>query len=97
MKKKKSNVNRINTLIKMLASQSDEKKLAIVLADLCSPAELEAMADRLFVLPMIADGLSYKRIHDKSGVSITTIGRVARHLRVGHGGYAELLNNTTTE
>ena len=64
-----------------------------ILADLCSPSELEAMADRYFILPMIAEGLSYRKIHEQSQVSITTIGRVARHVHSGHGGYAQLLDD----
>ena len=33
-------------------------------------------------------GLSYREIHGRTGVSVTTIGRVARCLARGNGGYA---------
>jgi len=33
-------------------------------------------------------GLPYRQIHQQTGVSVTTIGRVARYLAQGHGGYA---------
>jgi TrpR-related protein YerC/YecD len=57
------------------------------LRDLCTPAELQAMADRWAVVRDLQQGLSYREIHDRSGVSVTTIGRVARYLAQGHGGY----------
>ncbi len=57
------------------------------LADLCTPAELEAIVDRWAVVPLLQEGLPYRRIHDLTGVSVTTIGRVARYLSNGNGGY----------
>ncbi len=56
-------------------------------ADLCTPAELEAMIDRWAVVGLLEQGLSYRQIHDETGVSVTTIGRVARFLTHGNGGY----------
>lgn len=57
------------------------------LVDLCTPAELEAMADRWAVVPALAEGRAYREIHDRTGVSVTTVGRVARCLSLGAGGY----------
>jgi len=59
--------------------------------DLCTPAELQAMKDRWAVVELLADGLTYRAIHDKTGVSVTTIGRVARCLTDGAGGYRTAL------
>lgn len=60
--------------------------------DLCTPAELQAMKDRWAVAEMLAAGqLSYREIHDRTGVSVTTIGRVARCLAAGEGGYSKAL------
>jgi TrpR-related protein YerC/YecD len=56
--------------------------------DLCTPAELQAMADRWAVVELLERGLPYREIHRLSGVSVTTIGRVARFLAHGNGGYA---------
>jgi TrpR-related protein YerC/YecD len=58
------------------------------LRDLCTPAELQAMADRWAVVDLLRQGLPYREIHKVSGVSVTTIGRVARYLAAGNGGYA---------
>ncbi|HEY1724295.1 MAG TPA: YerC/YecD family TrpR-related protein [Steroidobacteraceae bacterium] len=58
------------------------------LRDLCTPAELQAMADRWAVVECLRRGLPYREVHRQTGVSITTIGRVARYLAQGNGGYA---------
>lgn len=59
--------------------------------DLCTPAELQAMKDRWGVVELLAEGLTYRAIHDKTGVSVTTVGRVARCLADGAGGYRTAL------
>lgn len=74
-----------------LAALHDPKLVAAFLRDLCTPAELEALCDRWKVVPLIAAGEPYRGIHDKTGVSVTTIGRVARTLEQGSGGYAAAL------
>jgi TrpR-related protein YerC/YecD len=56
--------------------------------DLCTPAEIQAMADRWSVVDFLNRGLPYREIHRQTGVSVTTIGRVARFLASGNGGYA---------
>jgi TrpR-related protein YerC/YecD len=56
--------------------------------DLCTPAELQALADRWTVVGLLQDGLPYREISRQTGVSVTTIGRVARYLAAGNGGYA---------
>jgi TrpR-related protein YerC/YecD len=57
------------------------------LRDLCTPAELQAMADRWAVVRALQRGLPYRKIYGRTGVSVTTVGRVARYLAQGHGGY----------
>ena len=56
--------------------------------DLCTPAELQALADRWAVVELLRQELPYREIHRQTGVSVTTIGRVARFLLAGNGGYA---------
>jgi TrpR-related protein YerC/YecD len=55
--------------------------------DLCTPAELQAMADRWAVVDWLQKGVPYRETHRLTGVSVTTIGRVARCLADGNGGY----------
>ena len=37
---------------------------------------------------LLQDGVPYREIHKQTGVSVTTIGRVARYLTNGNGGYS---------
>ena len=57
------------------------------LLDLCTPSEVEAIVDRWWVASLLKKGRSYREISEISGVSVTTIGRVARYLNMGEGGY----------
>ena len=57
------------------------------LLDLCTPSEVEAIVDRWWVASLLKEGRSYREISEISGVSVTTIGRVARYLNMGEGGY----------
>jgi TrpR-related protein YerC/YecD len=62
--------------------------------DLCTPAELESMADRWQVVPLLRQGIPYRTIHEQTGVSVTTITRVARCLSFGTGGYNLIADRT---
>lgn len=61
--------------------------------DLCTPAELQALVDRWQVVELLQQDLPYRRIHDLTGVSVTTIGRVARFVTDGFGGYQTALDH----
>ena len=52
------------------------------LKDLCTPQEINALAERWHVCRLLEQGdLSYRDIHGITGASLTTIGRVARFLK----------------
>lgn len=71
-----------------IASLRGSEEVRAFLRDLCTPAELQAMADRWSIVDYLGRGLPYREIHRLTGVSVTTIGRVARFLAAGNGGYA---------
>ena len=75
------------SLYAALLSLKNVDEVAAFLSDLCTPAELEAMVDRWRVVPLLQQGMPYRQIHECTAVSITTIGRVARYLTQGSGGY----------
>jgi TrpR-related protein YerC/YecD len=62
------------------------------LEDLCTPAEVEAMVDRWRVAQLLEQGLAYRDIREITEVSVTTIGRVARFIEYGTGGYRTALD-----
>lgn len=75
------------SLCQALLSLKNAEEMAAFLNDLCTPAELEVLVDRWRVVPFLLDGVPYREIHERTAVSITTIGRVARFLNQGSGGY----------
>jgi len=75
------------SLCQALLSLRSADEMAAFLHDLCTPAELEVLVDRWRVVPFLLDGMPYRQIHEHTAVSITTIGRVARFLNQGNGGY----------
>ena len=46
------------------------------LRDLCTPAELQAMADRWAVVECLRQELPYREIHRLTGVSLTTVQKI---------------------
>ena len=59
--------------------------------DLCTVAELRAMAQRLEVAQLLDDGLIYNEILERTGASSATISRVNRALQYGADGYKTVL------
>ena len=57
------------------------------LLDMCTPSEVEAIVDRWWTASLLKEGRSYREINEITGVSVTTIGRVARYMNMGEGGY----------
>lgn len=77
-----------DALFRAVTSLQDVAECRNFFKDLCTPAELQALVDRWQVVQLLQQDLPYRRIHDLTGVSVTTIGRVARFLSDGFGGYA---------
>lgn len=75
------------SLYQALLSLKNTDEMAAFLRDLCTPAELEVLVDRWRVVPYLLEGMPYRQIHERTAVSITTVGRVARYLNQGSGGY----------
>ena len=79
------------SLSEALLSLQSTEEVRQFLEDLCTPAEIEAMVDRWRVAQLLDRGLSYREIRDLTEVSVTTIGRVARFIDQGTGGYRTAL------
>jgi TrpR-related protein YerC/YecD len=79
------------TLSEALLSLETTGEVREFLEDLCTPAELEAMVDRWRVAQLLDQGYSYRDIREMTEVSVTTIGRVARFMELGAGGYRTAL------
>ena len=84
----------IDELAEALVCDGDKVEAKALLADLCTPAEIHTLAERWHVARLLSQGdLTYREIHEATGVSTTTVVRVARFLRQEtHGGYRTILS-----
>ena len=84
-------------LAEALSQLKEKRDARALLADLCTPAEIHTLAERWHVAKLLDLGeLTYREIHEATGVSTTTIVRVARFLRQeSNGGYRLLLDRVT--
>ncbi len=76
-----------DSLYKAFLTLDNPSEVRQFLLDLCTPSEFEAMVDRWWTASLLREGRSYRDISDVTGVSVTTIGRVARYMNMGEGGY----------
>jgi TrpR-related protein YerC/YecD len=83
-----------DALFEAIISLRTEDECRNFFKDLCTPAELQALVDRWQVVEYLEQDLPYRKIHDLTGVSVTTIGRVARFLTDGFGGYRTAIDRT---
>lgn len=81
-----------SSLSEAILSLNTRSEVKNFLQDLCTPAEIEAMVDRWRVAQLLEKGLSYREISELTEVSVTTIGRVARFIEMGAGGYRMALD-----
>ncbi|MGN0669202.1 MAG: YerC/YecD family TrpR-related protein [Oscillospiraceae bacterium] len=88
MKKDKHN---IEILYKALLSLKTEKECEAFLEDLCTPQELDAMAQRLSVAVMLNEGAVYNKIVTETGASTATISRVNKTLTYQTAGGYEIV------
>jgi TrpR-related protein YerC/YecD len=64
-----------------------ENEMTAFLRDLCTRAELEALAHRWQTARLVDEGVSYVEIAERVPTSTATVTRVAQWVRHGAGGY----------
>jgi TrpR-related protein YerC/YecD len=84
-------------LCRAVLALRDREEAGKFFRDLCTPAELQALVDRWRVVGLLRRGLTYRQINEQTGISVTTIGRVARFLADGNGGYLAVANRLDGE
>ncbi len=77
-----------------LLTPRSREEMRLLLRDLCTPSEVRALAERWHVARLLdGSNLSYRDIHEGTGVSTTTIVRVGRFLRdEPHQGYRRAID-----
>ena len=78
-------------LFEAILALKDQEECRAFFQDLCTVAELKAMAQRLEVAQLLDDGLIYNDILQRTGASSATISRVNRALQYGADGYKTVL------
>ncbi len=84
----------LDELCEALLTPRSREDMRSLLLDLCTPAEIRTLSERWHVARLL-DGtdLSYRDIHEATGVSTTTIVRVGRFLRhEPHQGYRRAID-----
>ncbi len=89
----------MTSLYQALLALKTEEECKSFLADLCTPQEIRVLSERWRVCQLLDKGeLSYRAIHEATGASLATIGRVARFLKEEpHKGYRKILDRLGKE
>ena len=81
-------------LIEAILKLENREECRKFFSDLCTPLEIQSMADRWKVAQLLVEEMPYRTIYEKTGVSTATVTRVARSLEYGEGGYKIILERT---
>lgn len=83
-----------NDVCDALLTAKSRDEMRRLLVDLCTPVEIRTMAERWHVARLLdSSDLPYREIHERTGVSTTTIVRVGRFLRQEpHQGYRQAID-----
>ncbi len=84
---------KINELANVILSIKNKATLLNFLRDIATIEEIESLAGRWEAAKLIHKGVSYRDIAQKTGLSTTTITRIAYWIKHGEGGYREMLKN----
>ena len=87
----KQDLSQMDRLYEAILTLKTPKECRAFFLDLCSAAELRAMAQRLEVAQLLDEGLIYNHILERTGASSATISRVNRALQYGADGYKTIL------
>lgn len=87
----KKNVNELFTVLLELKTTAEARKF---LRDLLTEAEIKEFANRWQVVRMLDKKVPYETITKQTGMSSTTIARIAKWLNGKIGGYKFMLERT---
>lgn len=82
---------KLKKLSQAFLSLKEEKDITNFLRDLCTLEELAELSNRLEAVKMIETGKPYREVAKKTGMSTTTVTRIAHWLKHGEGGYKKAL------
>ena len=74
-------------LMKAIVATNDEADCRALLEDMMTTKEIIEISQRLEVVRLLRQNMSYAEICEKTGASTATISRVSRCYTYGNGGY----------
>jgi TrpR-related protein YerC/YecD len=77
----------IESLYEAILSLEDLGEAKMFFRDLLTDREIEELAERWKAARLLAEGVPYTQIVERTGLSSTTVARVARWVKQGAGGY----------
>ena len=83
----------VKNLCETLSSIREPKVMMQFMRDVATITELTEMAKRWKAAQLINQQESYRSISEKTGLSTTTVARVAYWIQNGTGGYVRMLNH----
>lgn len=87
----------IELLFDAILTLKDREDCYKFFEDICTIAEVKAMAQRIAVAKMLEQGDTYTEISEVTGASTATISRVKRCLNYGADGYRLVLDRLKEE
>ena len=85
---------KLKKLSQAFLSLKTEAEMLNFLRDLCTLEELEEMSKRWEAVRLLEEGLPYRAVAEKTGLSTTTVTRISHWLHHGERGYQGALENT---
>ena len=76
-----------DALLDAVLSLTTRREAEMFFRDLCTRRELEEMIHRWAVARLLDEGLPYREISTRTGVSTATVTRISQWLHHGTGGY----------
>ena len=77
---------------KAILRRENDKEAEAFCRDLCTIDEIKAMDERWKIAKLVYQGMPYRKIAEKLGVSTTTVSRVAVWVFHGENGYKKTLD-----
>lgn len=86
------NLKKLDVLYEGILQLKTAKECRAFFRDLCTLSELQEFSERFEVVKLVDEGVPYREIAARTGVSTATITRVAQWLKNGKGGYRLVLD-----
>ncbi len=83
------------SLLEAVLTLKDLDEAKMFFRDLLTPAELDEFGNRFMAAQMLEQKIPYTMIAKQTGLSSTTIARIAKWLKKGKGGYQLVIARAT--